>query len=85
MDIILSLNTEIEKGLVLRAQQRGLPIADYLHEIVTKDASLALQPESLPIQGRFENLSDLLLSSPFAGANLDLERLKDFPRPVELG
>ena len=31
------------------------------------------------------NLSDLLLHSPFAGANLDLGRAKDYPRSVDLG
>jgi hypothetical protein len=34
---------------------------------------------------QFDNLSDLLLNSPFAGANLDLGRPKDYPRPVDLG
>jgi Arc/MetJ-type ribon-helix-helix transcriptional regulator len=30
------------------------------------------------------NLADFLLNSPFAGAELDLERRKDYPRPIEL-
>ena len=34
---------------------------------------------------QFDNLSDLLLNSPFAGANLNLERSKDHPRSVDLG
>ena len=33
-----------------------------------------------PDPRRFENLSDLLLNSPFAGANLDLTRSEDQPR-----
>jgi hypothetical protein len=33
----------------------------------------------------FNNLSDLLLSSPLAGANLNLERSKGQPRPIDLG
>jgi hypothetical protein len=37
------------------------------------------------VEGGPANLSDLLLNSPFAGANLDLERFKDPPRPVDLG
>lgn len=36
-------------------------------------------------QPQFDDLSDLLLNSPFAGANLDLERSKDYPRQVDLG
>jgi metal-responsive CopG/Arc/MetJ family transcriptional regulator len=30
------------------------------------------------------NLAQLLMDSPFAGADLDLERRKDYPRPIEL-
>lgn len=30
------------------------------------------------------NLAQLLMDSPFAGANLDLERHKDYTRPIEL-
>jgi len=40
--------------------------------------------EPRPIQKQFDNLSDLLLNSPFAGADLDLERSNDFPRPTDL-
>lgn len=31
-----------------------------------------------------QNLADFLLNSPFAGAELDLERRKDYPRSVDL-
>ena len=31
-----------------------------------------------------KNLAQLLMESPIAGANLDLERRKDYPRAVEL-
>ena len=31
---------------------------------------------------KFANLSDLLLGSPFAGAGLDLERSRDYPRSI---
>jgi hypothetical protein len=37
-----------------------------------------------PIHKRFDSLSELLLNSPFARANLDLERSKDYARPVDL-
>ena len=33
---------------------------------------------------RKKSLSQFLLDSPLAGANLDLERRKEYPRPVEL-
>jgi Arc/MetJ-type ribon-helix-helix transcriptional regulator len=35
-----------------------------------------------PLHTKVDNLSDLLLRSPFAGANLNLERSQDYPRPV---
>ena len=41
--------------------------------------------EALRRDGKFANLSDLLLNSPFAGADLDLERSRDFPRAVDVG
>jgi hypothetical protein len=31
-----------------------------------------------------KNLAQLLMASPFAGAELDLERRKDYARPIEL-
>ena len=33
--------------------------------------------QTLPAHKRFDNLADLLLNSPFAGASLDLERDHD--------
>ena len=68
-----------------RAQARGVSLDDYLQELVVREAGLPAAAESRPSQKRFDNLSDLLLNSPFAGANLDLERSKDYPRPVDLG
>jgi hypothetical protein len=85
MNVILSLNPEIEKGLMAHAHARGVSLDDYLQELVAKGAGLPSGAELRPAQPRFENLSDLLLNSPFAGADLDLERAKDYPRPVDLG
>ena len=51
---------------------------------VAKEAGLPVTPEQRPDQKLFDNLSDLLLNSPFAGANLDLERVRDYPRGFEL-
>jgi hypothetical protein len=62
----------MEKGLAARAHARDVSLDDYLQELVAREVGL-------------DNLSDLLLNSPFAGANLDLERSEDRPRPVALG
>ena len=85
MNVTLNLKPEIEKGLKARAQARGVSPDDYLQELVAKEAGVPVATEQRPIQKRFDNLSDLLLNSPFAGADLDLERPKDYPRPVDIG
>ena len=85
MTVTLNLTPEVEKGLMARAQARGISLDDYLQELVAKEAGLPVAAEPRPIDKRFDNLSDLLLNSPLAGANLDLERSKDYPRPVDLG
>jgi hypothetical protein len=72
MNVTLSLDPEIEKSLVARARTRGLSLDDYLRELIAREAGIAL--ESRPAHERFRNLSDLLLNSPFAGADLDLTR-----------
>ena len=84
MTVILNLNPEMEKGLMARAQARGVSLDDYIQELVAREAGLHVPPEPPPAQKRFDNLSDFLLNSPFAGANLDLERSRDLPRPVDL-
>ncbi|MGA2114981.1 MAG: hypothetical protein ABSH56_09560 [Bryobacteraceae bacterium] len=84
MNVTLSLKPEVEEGLLARAHDLGLSLDDYLQEIIAKEAGLPVAAEPPAIQEPFDNLSDLLLNSPFAGADLDLERSKDCPRPVDL-
>jgi hypothetical protein len=84
MTVTLNLIPEVEKSLMARAHARGVSLDDYLQELVAKEAALPAAPEPRPVHKRFDNLSDSLLNSPFAGANLDLERSKDYPRPVDL-
>jgi hypothetical protein len=81
MTVTLTLNPEVEKGLLARARERGVSLDDYLHEIVTRESGV---PPSPPLSTNAKNLSDLLLNSPFAGAGLNLERSRDYPRPTEL-
>lgn len=85
MTVTLSLNPDIEKGLLARAQALGLSLNDYLQVIVAREAGLPDATAPQPVHHRFNNLSDLLLSSPFAGSDLNLERPKDYPRPIDLG
>lgn len=84
MNVTLNLKSDVEKGLQARAHARGVSLDGYLQELVAREAGLPAAAEPPPTQKRFDNLSDLLLNSPFAGADLDLERSKDYPRPVDL-
>jgi hypothetical protein len=81
MTVTLNLDPEVEKGLTARARERGVSLDDYLQEIVAREAGVRASP---PYTTKAKNLSDLLLNSPFAGASLNLERSRDYPRPTEL-
>ena len=85
MTVTLSLNPEVEKNLMALAHQRGISLDDYLQELVAREAGMPVAGEKTSLTKQAGNLSDLLLNSPFSGANLDLERSKDYPCPVELG
>jgi hypothetical protein len=41
MSITLNLSPDVEKGLMAQARERGMPLSDYLQEIVTRQAYLA--------------------------------------------
>ena len=84
MNVTLNLNSEMEKGLTARAHALGVSLGDYLHELIARESGISAAAEPRPVHERFDNLSDLLLNSPFAGANLDLQRSKDHPRQVDL-
>ncbi len=81
MTVTLNLNPEVEKGLLARARERGVSLDDYLQEIVAREAGVL---DSAASSTNAKNLSDLLLNYPFAGAGLNLERSRDYPRPTEL-
>ena len=84
MTVTLNLNPEVEESLMARARARGVSLDDYIQELVAKEAGLPVATEPGPTHREFDNLSDFLLNSPFAGANLDIERCKDYPRPVDI-
>ena len=53
-------------------------------ELVSDAVRLYLQHRRPHGVSSGDNLAELLMNSPFAGANLDLERRKDYTRPIEL-
>ena len=78
MTLTLNLSPDKEEALKTQAQNHGLTVEAWLLEL----AERAL-PEPRTKQ-KFENLSDLLLNSPFAGSNLSLDRAQDMPRSVNV-
>jgi hypothetical protein len=44
MNITLTLNPEVEKGLLARAQERGLTLDAYLADLVQREAGLLAGP-----------------------------------------
>ena len=42
MNVTLSLNPEVERGLIVRARERGVSLDDYLQELVEKDIGVAV-------------------------------------------
>ena len=79
MTVTINLPPEQEKALKAQAQAYGLSVEEWLLRLAERAAG-----EPIPAHKRFDNLSNLLLASPFAGANLNLERCQDYPRPIEI-
>ena len=42
MQVTLSLNPEVEQGLIVRARSRGVSLAVYVQELVERDVGFAL-------------------------------------------
>ncbi len=79
MTVTINLPPEKEAALKAQARAHGLSVEEWLLVLAEHAAG-----EPAPAGKRFDNLSDLLLNSPFAGANLNLERSHDHPRPAEI-
>ena len=54
-----------------------------LDELLSK--ALDALPEPAPSVAPHGTLHEFFMNSPFRGANLNLERMVDYPRTVELG
>lgn len=81
MTVVLNLSADVEKELKARASERGMSLDEYIQEVVTKDAK-SLAESSRSVQPR--NLHELLVNSPLFGAELDLERIREYPRKVDI-
>ena len=85
--ITIELQPEIERGLVARAQARGLTLSDYLAEIVSREANAAEATREKP-GTEAKNLFDLF--TPVRGLLSDEEidtlfaRNRSTSRPIDL-
>ena len=82
MVVTLNLSPEVERSLAALAVEHGMTLGEYLQDVVAREAGVP-DETSEDVGKRFKNLSELLINSPFFGANLDLERCKDLPRPLD--
>ncbi len=81
MTITLNLQPDVERDLAAQARVRGLSLPDYLEQIVARAVSADSRTSSSPSsQG---NLHQFFMNSPLRGADLDLERASDYPRPFD--
>ena len=73
MSITVEITPEEQAAFSARAAQEGMSVAEWLRKLAKASAA-----PPLPTLRR-DNLADLLLDSPFAGSELDLERILDLP------
>jgi hypothetical protein len=81
MNLTIELPDQDVQVLKAKATARGVSAEQYALEVPEQDLAAT---ETRPAPRQFDNLSDLLLGSPFAGANLNIERSKDQPRKIDL-
>jgi len=65
MTITLDLTPDIEQGLLVQAQAKGVSLTDFVDQIVKQQAR-QLPPE-IPPASRVKNLVELFENSPFKG------------------
>jgi hypothetical protein len=55
-----------------------------LDELLTKALDALPEPEAAVTAAPHQTLHEFFMNSPLRGANLDLERMEDYPRVVEM-
>ena len=85
MTITLSPEQEQLLSEVVEAGLAGTPEEAIDKAVRDLHSAAKFAEGALPLRKQVNNLSDLLLKSPFFEANLDLERSQDYPRRVDVG
>lgn len=83
MSITLDLEPDIERDLLAQAQAKGVPLTDYVHQIISRAVQT---PPASQVHTELEakNLLELFANSPFKGLNIDFPRDRDYGREVNL-
>ena len=84
MTITLDLQPEVEKDLLTEARARGISLADFVKEIVMREAHVPRVSLADPSTPQAKNLVELFANSPFKGLDMKFERDKDYGREIEL-
>lgn len=79
MTITLELAPDIEQGLLVQAQAKGVSLADFVDQIVERQAR-----QSPPTAAKPKSLVQFFRESALVGLDLDLERDKDPGRDITL-
>ena len=90
MNVTLSLNPEVEKALMARAQERGVSLDAYLQEIVAREAGAAIRSVSQTrrhisdvIRERMSKVPpEIMATMPEDGASQHDHYIYGFPKRV---
>jgi Arc/MetJ-type ribon-helix-helix transcriptional regulator len=77
----IQLTSEDEKLIQERLRTGAFhSVAEVIHHALVSSPI----PETATARKPRKSLVDVLSQSPFAGSELDLERIRDYPRPLDL-
>ena len=82
MTVTLRLPPDIEQDLLAEAESRGVSLDALLEALIRQYA--ATGSVHAKAAAPLKNLAQFLKESPFAGAELDLERRTEYVRPPQL-
>jgi len=82
MTITIDIQPEIELSLLSRAEAQGISIAEYVRDIVARDALAAVPEETHAPETPAKDMVELF--APLRGLNIDFERDRDPGRDILL-
>lgn len=81
MNVTLRLNPEVERALMARAQERGVPLDAYLQEIVAREAGAPMRHIADVIRERMSKAPpEIMATMPTDGASQHDHYIYDSPK-----